>query len=115
VRAELGPPERTGRIDQPLDSQPAATIYTVLSFDAGENTSLLEIRTVSGRKHQIRRHLTSIGHPVMGDPAYGRSNKTSAGLQLCATRLGLICPYQHHRLVFDLNRLLPGQGCSVCS
>jgi tRNA pseudouridine32 synthase/23S rRNA pseudouridine746 synthase len=115
VRGELDPQKRTGRIDRPLDSQPAVTIYTVLSFDTGENTSLLEIRTVSGRKHQIRRHLTSIGHPVMGDPAYGRNNKTSAGLQLCATRLGFICPYQHHRLAFDLNRLLPDHGCRVCS
>jgi 23S rRNA-/tRNA-specific pseudouridylate synthase len=33
--------------------------------------SLLEVRIMTGRTHQIRVHLSAIGHPVVGDPVYG--------------------------------------------
>ena len=115
VRGEIGPPAGSGQIDRPLDGKSAVTGYTVLSFDPASNTSRLEIRTGSGRKHQIRRHLASTGHPVMGDPAYGRGNKTAGGLQLCATRLSFTCPYQRRLVVFDLQRLQPDHGCHACS
>ena len=114
VRGKVGPPTSTGRIDYPLDGKPAVTSYTVLSIDPENNSSKLEIRTGSGRKHQIRRHLASSGHPVMGDPFYGSDNKTAAGLHLCATQLAFKCPYHHKRLTFALSHLLPDHGCSVC-
>lgn len=39
---------------------------------AGKEFSLLEVRLETGRTHQIRVHLAAIGHPVAGDPVYGR-------------------------------------------
>jgi 23S rRNA pseudouridine1911/1915/1917 synthase len=42
--------------------------------------SLLACRLETGRTHQIRVHLASIGHPVMGDPLYGAGFRTKAGL-----------------------------------
>lgn len=50
----------------------AVTHYRVLRA-YGTVASLLECRLATGRTHQIRVHLTSIGHPVIGDPIYGRS------------------------------------------
>lgn len=114
VRGEVGPPTSSGTIDLPLDGKPAVTNYTVVSFDLTGKTTRLEIRTESGRKHQIRRHLASIGHPVMGDPAYGRGNKSATGLQLWATRLAFTCPYRNKLIAFDLIALLPEYGRGLC-
>ena len=44
------------------------TAFRVLSRD--ENTSLIECELFTGRKHQIRAHLTSLGHPIIGDKIY---------------------------------------------
>ncbi len=58
-----------GRIDVPLDEREASTEYEPVSTQAG--FSLLRIRPLQGRKHQIRRHLQSVGWPVLGDTDYG--------------------------------------------
>ena len=55
------------------EAQWAVTHYEVLK--SGENYSLLKIRLETGRKHQIRVHLSDLGHPVAGDKIYhARSN-----------------------------------------
>ena len=35
--------------------------------------ALVECRLETGRTHQVRVHMTSLGHPLLGDPAYGRT------------------------------------------
>lgn len=49
----------------------AATRYRVLQR-FGEIASLIECRLETGRTHQIRVHMAHIGHPIVGDPVYGR-------------------------------------------
>lgn len=49
----------------------AVTYYRVLA--AGHGASLLAVRLETGRKHQIRAHLASIGHPVLNDRVYIRT------------------------------------------
>jgi 23S rRNA pseudouridine1911/1915/1917 synthase len=52
--------------------KPALTRYRVLrSF--GRVASLVECRLATGRTHQIRVHMAAIGHPLLGDPTYGRA------------------------------------------
>lgn len=48
---------------------PCETLYKVL--DRSTHYTLLEIRLITGRKHQIRRHAAIAGHPVVGDQRYG--------------------------------------------
>jgi 23S rRNA pseudouridine1911/1915/1917 synthase len=54
--------------------KPALTRYRVLKT-LGNIASLVECRLATGRTHQIRVHLASIGHPVIGDPVYGGGKK----------------------------------------
>ena len=53
-------------------SRPAVTLYTVLqNYDFG---SLLDVEILTGRTHQIRVHLSSENHPILGDTKYGGGN-----------------------------------------
>lgn len=55
--------------------KPARTLYRVLRPLAGGAASLIECKLMSGRTHQIRVHLASRGHPILGDPLYGRTGE----------------------------------------
>ena len=72
--------------------------------------ALVECRLETGRTHQVRVHMASIGHPLVGDPVYGRTRKEHRQLlkdlaferqALHATRLGFIHPVTKRRLSFD--------------
>jgi len=60
--------EGEGEINQPLEGKESISRYRCLS--CGENNSFLLVEPVTGRTHQIRRHLSGIGHPVVGDKRY---------------------------------------------
>jgi len=54
------------------DGRPARTMYEVITrIDKPHATSLLRLRLETGRTHQIRVHLATIGHSVVNDPRYG--------------------------------------------
>ena len=66
-------PARASRVRVRLEAghgKPARTDWTVLGRPAGR--TVLRLVPRSGRRHQIRVHLEAIGHPVLGDPLYGR-------------------------------------------
>lgn len=73
--------------------KPATTAYRVLAVsDTGE--ALIEARPVTGRLHQVRAHLASIGAGILGDEHYGPKRTTGAAsrLALHAHRLGMDHP-----------------------
>jgi 23S rRNA pseudouridine955/2504/2580 synthase len=47
------------------------TLYKVLDYNTSYNLSLVEIKILTGRTHQIRVHLKELGHPILGDGKYG--------------------------------------------
>lgn len=80
----LGGPE--GLIDLPLDGKPSQTKFRVIK-DLAANRALVELSPLTGRLHQIRRHLALMGSGVMGDPKYGVGNKNREGMKLSAISL----------------------------
>jgi len=69
----------------------ALTRYRVLAFDASLDVSRLELEPVTGRTHQLRLHLATMGHPILGDALYG--GRPAQRLMLHARMLG----FQHPR------------------
>jgi 23S rRNA pseudouridine1911/1915/1917 synthase len=65
------PAIRTRMTAQPARGRSALSAYRVLEEFKG--FSLLEVKIMTGRTHQIRVHLSAIGHPVVGDNVYGES------------------------------------------
>jgi len=126
--------ERDGEVEAPIgrdphnrvrmavsgSGKPALTRYKVLKHYA--ITTLLECRLATGRTHQIRVHLQSIGHPLVGDPVYRRAARTGQGnalpafsrQALHATRLAFLHPADGQRMEFhsplpeDMDQLLKG-------
>lgn len=75
------------------------TVYRLLQ--EAKDLSLLEIRLLTGRKHQIRVHMAEQGHPVVGDPKYGRGGKSFKRLALHAYALSFIHPFSGNQLSFQ--------------
>jgi tRNA pseudouridine32 synthase/23S rRNA pseudouridine746 synthase len=93
VKGDLRSSDADGKITLPLDGRRAVTTFEVTSYDSSRLISTAIIRIGTGRHHQIRRHFDLIGHPVMGDPRYGKDNSDPAGLQLTASALSFNCPF----------------------
>jgi len=105
----------TGRVEAPLGRHPsdrkkmavnkqgkeATTHFTVLERYAGY--SLVECRLETGRTHQIRVHMSFIGHPVVGDVVYGtrKAHLDMPGQALHAKKLGFYHPSTEQWLEFE--------------
>ncbi|HAT71651.1 MAG TPA: RluA family pseudouridine synthase [Elusimicrobia bacterium] len=75
-RGEIDKPlkERgSGRVSVVFDGKRSLTKYSVL--ERLRTATILEVSIVTGRRHQIRAHMYSIGHPVIGDSLYGDAAK----------------------------------------
>lgn len=102
-----------GKIDAPIARDPydrkkmaiveggkeAVTHFKVL--ERYGDFSLLELKLETGRTHQIRVHMNYIGHPVLGDPLYGKKkNVTPFGQYLHAATLGFVHPSTNEFMEF---------------
>jgi len=115
------PASESGRVDAAIARHPrdrkrmtvvksggreAHTAWRVARRYAKSARSLLEVRPETGRTHQIRVHLASVGLPIAGDPVYGRGGRDRAepGLDrpaLHARVLGLVHPKSGERMRFE--------------
>ncbi len=86
------------RIDTPIEGKAAVTHFQVEKRYA--DYSWLTATLETGRTHQIRRHVTSVGHPVVLDPQYGKQRSTAPRMGLHAKRLSFVHPMTREQLNF---------------
>lgn len=92
-----------GTIDKPIgkdrhdnkqrvtkDGKPSKTLFEVIRRDSDQ--TFCKVHIIGGRKHQIRVHLASIGHPVIGDKLYGHLKRSNDGLKLHFKKIRFIHP-----------------------
>jgi 23S rRNA pseudouridine1911/1915/1917 synthase len=110
------PTEESGSINQPLrldeqeykmhvgedpKAQFALTHYEVK--EKSDSTSLLKVRIETGRQHQIRAHLSWLGHYVLGDERYGQGYKKGDRMGLHAIKLTVTHPKTRKALSFEVD------------
>ena len=90
------------RVEQTIDGKEAISEFSLKAVSADGDRSLLDIRIETGRKHQVRRHLSGLGHPVVGDRLYGTGEDDAVDLQLTASLLAFHCPVNNERVEYRL-------------
>lgn len=83
--------------------KPSLTRYRVLARDVAQNSTRLELEPETGRSHQLRVHLMSLGHPILGDTLYAsdEARKKAARLLLHASRLAFVHPASGEQMIFS--------------
>lgn len=91
-----------GTIGLQLNGKASVTKFKLLGkrpWAVHESASLVELELLTGRTHQLRRHLANVGHPIVGDSVYGSSPVfTGHGIHLSCTSLAWFHPITGDRL-----------------
>lgn len=109
-------PHDSGGVDLPLivdwpnrprqkvdfdEGRPSLTRFRVISRDPASQTTRVELEPVTGRSHQLRVHMMSLQHPILGDDLYGGpAEKMADRLLLHAMDLGFTHPGTGERVDF---------------
>lgn len=73
--------------------KPSLTRYQVIRREPEQHQSVVELLPVTGRSHQLRVHLASLGHPILGDELYGAHTlERTPRLMLHAAKIGFVHP-----------------------
>jgi 23S rRNA pseudouridine1911/1915/1917 synthase len=96
------------------DGQPAVTLYETLK--RSKDYSLVRLELITGRTHQIRVHLSYLGHPIVGDTLYGSGSQFIERQALHASDMEFIHPAGdgilslHADLPYDIRTLVSKLG-----
>ena len=98
-------PNRPKQMVDHENGKKSLTNYSVLSYStlsSGDESTLVELRPVTGRSHQLRVHMLALGHPILGDRLYAHEKAlaVSPRLQLHARNLSLTHPVTGELLCF---------------
>lgn len=108
--------QQTGSVDLPLicdwpnrpkqmvdhdNGKPSLTHFKVLEYE--QNATRVELTPITGRSHQLRVHMLSLGHPILGDKLYAHPEAFAMAprLQLHAEMLTLAHPASGETLIFE--------------
>ena len=97
-------PNRPRQIVCHATGKPSLTHYRVtgdVRVDGAGTLTRIALEPITGRTHQLRVHLASLGCPIAGDPFYGIAGDTSPRMMLHACRLALPHPLTGEPLVFE--------------
>lgn len=94
-------PEGKTTFSSEVDGKHAVTHANLLQYDEKNNISLLQVDIETGRKHQIRYHLSNAGFAIVGDRLFGEK-KTKLDLQLTAYKLSFVSPFDNDKKEYRL-------------
>lgn len=88
----------SGTIETPVDHKEALTQFTIIKKIASEkyqSLNLVALDPKTGRRHQLRKHLALLGHPILGDQEYGMNalSNQAKGLHLHSFSLRFTHPF----------------------
>ena len=98
----------TGTISTPIKSKTAETSFEVIKrkdSDKYEGLNLVRLKPITGRRHQLRIHLSSLDSPILGDKEYGIKGLISggSGLYLHASSLAFDHPFEDKRVIAEID------------
>ncbi|MBV1887896.1 MAG: RluA family pseudouridine synthase [Urechidicola sp.] len=99
----IGKMNKFGSIDIPVDEKEATSDFEVLQTVVSKRFAFLNLVKLipkTGRRHQLRKHLSAIGNPILGDKEYGKENLIlmGKGLYLHASNLEFIHPFTKEKM-----------------
>lgn len=99
IRKDMDNPPK--QLIDDVHGRPSVTRWKVIERLA--DRTRLQLHPLTGRSHQLRLHLLSIGHPILGDDLYAPSEfrKAAPRLMLHATKLGLSHPTSGESMIFE--------------
>ncbi len=92
-------------LDTDIDDKTALSLVLSSVYKANKHQTSLIIEIKTGRKHQIRKHLSGVGYPIIGDRLYGKEIKKvelQPDLMLRSCLLGFECPFTQEQRNYQL-------------
>ena len=100
--------EAKGRLNSSIDGKPSLTEYEVVKVTTSAKygyLSLVNLYPVTGRTHQLRIHMSELGHPIIGDKYYSKAVEVlnGKGLMLCSDKVWFKHPISNDSVEVEIN------------